>query len=98
MLSGLGYEPVAAAVVEAFSPEIDDALEHPVDFKSALQERLARRGSLVTYTVVEESGPPARPDVLDQCRGRRRRAGPGTGRSKKDAEQEAAQLTLETLE
>src|SRR5216684_1622558 len=31
-----GYERTAAAVVEAFSPEIDDALENPVDFKSAL--------------------------------------------------------------
>jgi ribonuclease-3 len=93
-----GYEPVAAAVVEAFSPEIDDALEHPVDFKSALQERLARRGSLVSYTVVEESGPPhdrtfsisAAVDGVELAR--------GSGRSKKDAEQEAAQITLETLD
>ena len=34
-----GYEEVAAAVVEAFAPEIEHALSHPVDFKSALQER-----------------------------------------------------------
>jgi ribonuclease III len=53
-----GYERTAGAVVEAFTPEIDEALEHPVDFKSALQERLARRGALVTYDVVEEQGPP----------------------------------------
>ena len=45
-------------MVEAFSPEIEDALEHPVDFKSALQERLARKGALVTYDVVDEQGPP----------------------------------------
>ncbi len=60
-----GYERTAAAVVEAFAPEIDDALEHPVDFKSALQERLARRGELVSYAVVDEAGTAARPDVLD---------------------------------
>ena len=53
-----GYERTAEAVVAAFAPEIEDALEHPVDFKSALQERLARKGALVTYDVVEEEGPP----------------------------------------
>src|SRR5260221_610502 len=44
-----GYEPTAEAVVEAFQPEIEHALEHPVDFKSTLQERLAQRGELVSY-------------------------------------------------
>jgi len=53
-----GYERTAAAVVEAFSHEIEEALEHPVDFKSALQERLAQRGQGVTYTVTAEEGPP----------------------------------------
>ena len=53
-----GYERTAEAVVAAFAPEIEDALEHPVDFKSALQERLARKGALVTYDVVDEEGPP----------------------------------------
>src|SRR6201987_1012067 len=49
-----GYERTSRAVVEAFREQIDEALEHPVDFKSALQERLARRGALVSYEVVEE--------------------------------------------
>ena len=53
-----GYETTAAAVVEAFTPEIDEAIERSVDYKSALQERLARRGELVTYEVVHEQGPP----------------------------------------
>ena len=82
----------------AFSPEIEDALEHPVDFKYALQERLARKGALVTYDVVAEEGPPhdrvfsvsASIGGVEVARGR--------GRSKKDAEQEAAQVALEALE
>ena len=45
-------------MVEAFPPEIEQALEHPADFKSALQERLARRGAVVVYKVVAEEGPP----------------------------------------
>ena len=44
--------------MEAFGPEIERALERPADFKSALQERLARRGARVAYEVTAESGPP----------------------------------------
>ena len=39
-----GYEATSAAVVEAFAPEIEPGLNHPVDSKSSLQERLAHRG------------------------------------------------------
>ena len=45
-------------MVEAFTPEIEQALVHPADFKSALQERLARRGTVVVYEVAAEEGPP----------------------------------------
>ena len=55
-----GYERTAAAVVEAFEPEVEEALEHPVDFKSALQERLARRGEVVAYEVDGRGRPAAR--------------------------------------
>ena len=55
---GTGYERTAAAVVEAFGPEIELALEHPLDFKSALQELLARRGAEVSYEITGETGPP----------------------------------------
>ena len=93
-----GYDRTAEAVVAAFAPEIEDALEHPVDFKSALQERLARRGELVGYTVVDEQGPPhdrtftVTATVGDVPIAR------GIGRSKKDAEQEAAQAALESMD
>src|SRR4051794_25351559 len=53
-----GYERTADAVVEAFQPELEEALEHPVDFKSTLQERLARNGEIVAYEVTRETGPP----------------------------------------
>ena len=53
-----GYERTAAAMVAAFEPQIELATETMLDFKSALQERLARRGVRVTYAVVDESGPP----------------------------------------
>ena len=93
-----GYETTSTAVVEAFAPEIEDALEHPVDYKSALQELLARRGALVSYSVVEEQGPPHNRTFSISATIDGVEVGRGTGRSKKDAEQDAAQSTLEALE
>jgi ribonuclease-3 len=93
-----GYEATAAAVVQAFAPEIEDALENPVDYKSALQERLARRGVIVSYAVVEEQGPPHDRTFSISATIDGVEVGRGSGRSKKDAEQEAAQAALETLE
>jgi ribonuclease-3 len=89
-----GYERVAAVVVEAFAAELAEALENPVDFKSALQERLARRGTLVTYEVVRESGPPHDRTFTIAARIGTEEVGRGVGRSKKDAEQAAAQEAL----
>ena len=92
-----GYEETAAAVVEAFAPEIEDALEHPVDFKSALQERLARRGELVAYAVTDEEGPPHDRIFTVEATVAGVEVGQGQGRSKKDAEQEAARVALEAM-
>ncbi len=89
-----GYERVAEAVVEAFQAELGDALERPVDFKSALQERLARRGALVTYEVIDESGPPHDRTFTIAARIGQDEIGRGIGRSKKDAEQAAAEEAL----
>jgi ribonuclease-3 len=93
-----GYEETADAVVEAFAPEIERALEHPADFKSALQERLARRGAVVGYAVTAEEGPPheRRFEVAAVVAGEE--LARGTGRSKKDAEQAAAEAALDALQ
>jgi ribonuclease III len=92
-----GYEETAEAVVAAFVPEIEAALEHSVDYKSALQERLARRGELVTYEVVDEVGPPHDRTFTISASINGALIGSGVGRSKKDAEQEAAQTALESM-
>src|SRR6185295_7170433 len=92
-----GYLEVADAVVEAFTPEIERALAHPADFKSALQERLARRGTVVTYEIAAEEGPPHERtfEVVAMVEGEP--LARGSGRSKKDAEQAAAEAALESL-
>ena len=53
-----GYERTAEAVVEAFMPEIEQALENPLDFKSALQERWRAAARRSSYEVTDEQGPP----------------------------------------
>jgi ribonuclease-3 len=92
-----GYERTAEAVVEAFRPEIEHALENPVDFKSTLQELLAQRGETVTYDVTAEHGPPHERifEVAATVAGRS--LGSGAGRSKKHAEQQAAREAVEQL-
>lgn len=93
-----GFEATADAVAAALAPQIEHALAHQLDFKSELQERLARRGDVVTYKVVEEQGPPhdRRFETVAEVAGRR--IGSGVGRSKKESEQEAAKEALEQLD
>jgi ribonuclease-3 len=92
-----GYAPTAEAVVEAFGPEIERALQNPVDFKSALQELLARRGAEVSYEITAEEGPPHARRFTVTARVDGRPLGSGSGRSKKHAEQQAARVTVERL-
>jgi ribonuclease III len=94
----VGYERTAAAVVAAFEPEIERALANPVDFKSALQELLARRGEEVSYAVTAEEGPPHARSYTVLASSGGRELGRGHGRSKKQAEQEAAREALESPE
>jgi ribonuclease III len=84
--------------VEAFGPEIEQALEHPVDFKSALQELLARRGSAVGYEIASEEGPPHERSYVVVAKVDGEDLGRGSGRSKKHAEQEAAREAVDRLE
>jgi ribonuclease-3 len=92
-----GYPATAEATVAAFSNQIDLALETLLDFKSALQEQLAREGARVTYVVTREAGPAhdRRFEVAAQLDSGV--IGTGEGRSKKAAEQAAAAEALERL-
>jgi ribonuclease III len=92
-----GYERTSAAVVEAFGEEIEQATRERMDFKSELQERLARNGDTVDYEVTGEDGPPhdRRFEIRATVGGDE--LGVGSGRSKKEAEQAAARRALERM-
>jgi ribonuclease-3 len=93
-----GFEAIEPAVVEAFEPRIEFALTGHVDHKTELQEQLARSGRAVVYTTLDVEGPPhdrrfTAAAVIDG-----EVLGTGVGRSKKDAEQQAAREVLLQIE
>jgi ribonuclease-3 len=89
-----GFERTSVAVAAAFEPRIEHASETRIDFKSALQELLARRGARVSYEVVAATGPPHRRTFEVTAIVDSERVGSGEGRSKKAAEQLAAEQAL----
>jgi ribonuclease III len=93
-----GFERTCAATVESFRAEIEEALEHPVDYKSVLQERLARRAEIVTYRTVSEEGPAHDRSFIVVAEVEGEELGRGEGKTKKSAEQEAALHALDALE
>lgn len=93
-----GLERTASAVVESFRGEIEQALEHPVDYKSVLQERLARRAELVAYRAISEEGPPHDRSFVVAAEVGGQELGRGEGKTKKAAEQEAALHALDALD
>jgi ribonuclease III len=90
-----GLERTAPAVVASFQEEIDEALDHPIDDKSVLQERLARRAEAVAYRTVSEEGPPHDRSFVVAAEVGGQELGRGEGKTKKSAEQEAALQALE---
>src|SRR3954452_19504407 len=78
-----GFGPTSEATVAAFADHIDLAQETMLDFKSALQEQLAREGARVTYEVTREVGPPHDRCFEVAARIDAEVIGTGEGRSKK---------------
>ena len=92
-----GFEPIEQPIVAAFEPRIEYALTTHVDYKTELQEALARRGRAVSYAVVEVEGPPHDRRFTCAALIDGEELGVGHGESKKAAEQEAAKHALVAL-
>ncbi len=93
-----GFEHIDAAIVDAFDTRIEYALTNHVDFKTELQEALARRGLSVSYSVLDVQGPPHDRRFTCAASIDGKQAGTGRGASKKAAEQEAAKQALASLD
>jgi ribonuclease III len=95
-----GVEPARAFIVREFGPLIAEARMgvSDRDYKSALQELLqSRELPLPEYRLVGSIGPDHRKLFQVEVIVRGERIGDASGRSKKEAEQEAARAALEKL-
>ena len=96
-----GVEPARAFIVREFGPLIAEARRTGVsdrDYKSALQELLqSRELPLPEYRLVGSIGPDHRKLFQVEVIVKGERIGDASGRSKKEAEQEAARAALEKL-
>jgi ribonuclease-3 len=89
-----GFETIEPAIVAAFSEQIEYAATQHVDYKTELQEALARQKRQVTYSVLEVEGPAHERRFTCAAVVDGKQLGEGAGRTKKDAEQEAAREAL----
>ena len=92
-----GFEKIEQPIVQAFAGRIDYALNSHVDYKTELQEALARSGRQVHYTVLEVEGPPHDRRFVCAAHVAGAQLGIGRGSTKKAAEQEAARQALDAL-
>ena len=93
-----GFETVRPAVVDAFNEHIKYAVNSYVDYKTELQEHLARDGRIVKYEVLASKGPAHEREFEIEARIGEETLGRGVGTSKKRAEQEAAREALGALQ
>ncbi|MGI6216308.1 MAG: ribonuclease III [Coriobacteriales bacterium] len=92
-----GIEVARSWVLETVGPHIDRSMAaHPPNPKSQLQEILQEHGNAPEYRVIGEDGPPHDRvfTVEALCNGKV--IGRGSGRSKKEAEANAAQNAIDT--
>jgi ribonuclease III len=92
-----GLDAIAGPIMSAFEPQLEEALTEPVDHKTALQEELAKRGQRVEYVTLSTAGPPHNRTFTCAAVVEGAQLGAGTGRTKKEAEQEAARQALDHI-
>ncbi|GAE29210.1 ribonuclease III [Alkalihalobacillus hemicellulosilyticus] len=91
-----GLDTVLEFLNHTIYPKINDgAFSHMMDFKSQLQEFIQRDNlGLIQYLIVQERGPAHNREFVSEVQLNGETLGVGTGRSKKEAEQHAAQQAL----
>lgn len=94
-----GYDAAKTFILNAFDPELQNAGDvDPENYKSQLQEETQRDGSKPpSYVILEQRGPDHAREFYVAVEISDRRFEPAWGRSKKEAEQKAAQLAIEAL-
>jgi len=91
-----GLDTVVTILKKVVFPKINEgAFSHVMDFKSQLQEVIQRDGvGQLEYKVLQEKGPAHNREFLSRVSLNGEELGVGVGRSKKEAEQKAAQVAI----
>ncbi len=94
-----GLEPVVQFLRKVVFPRIDEgAFSHVMDFKSQLQELIQRDNcGTLQYKILQEKGPAHNREFVSTVLLNGETLGTGIGRSKKEAEQRAAELALREM-
>lgn len=94
-----GLEPVVQFLTKSVFPKIDEgAFSHVMDYKSQLQELIQRdHVGILEYKILQEKGPAHNREFVSTVVFNDETLGTGTGRSKKEAEQQAAERALQQL-
>ncbi|WP_251231737.1 ribonuclease III [Adlercreutzia aquisgranensis] len=93
-----GLDKAVRFVSETLIPRMSiDMAKEPENPKSALQEKLQEDGITPTYKLVETQGPPHDRTFVAQVFAGQQGLARGTGRTKKEAESQAAKSTLARL-
>ncbi|KKB42327.1 ribonuclease III [Bacillus thermotolerans] len=92
-------EAVLSFLEKVVFPKIDSgAFSHMMDYKSQLQEYVQRQTKgLLEYDILQEKGPAHSKEFISQVSLNGEVLGKGKGKSKKEAEQLAAQMALAAL-
>ena len=95
----LGMEAVYLFLGDYVYPKIHDgSFSHMMDFKSQLQEFIQQENQgQVQYQIIEEKGPAHAREFISEVSLDEEQLGVGRGKSKKEAEQMAAQKALKKL-
>ena len=94
-----GLETVIEFLKKVVFPKIDEgAFSHVMDYKSQLQELIQRDATgILQYKILQEKGPAHNREFVSTVSLNGQELGTGTGKSKKEAEQHAAEDALSVL-
>ncbi len=96
-----GIEPAEKFIIENLKEEIEIATTHvgDKDYKTVLQEKLQENGSIkITYVITKELGPDHDKTFEAEVLVEGKKLADGRGKSKKQAEMEAAKRALQNME
>ena len=95
-----GLEVAEKFIIENLKDEIEFATKHvgTKDYKTVLQEKLQQEGEVkIEYTIINETGPDHNKSFEAQVAVNNQVLASGKGKSKKEAEMQAAKKALENL-